>query len=54
MEVYSVEILLHIFLTSGLEGDEWLASRPHLLIPGDRALHTRYFGRWKNLPTKII
>jgi len=33
MEVYGVEILLHIFLTSGLEGDEWLASRPNLLIP---------------------
>jgi hypothetical protein len=54
MEVYGVEILLHIFLNSALEGDEWLASHPNLLIPGDRALHTRYCGRWKKLPKKTI
>jgi hypothetical protein len=42
MELYGLEIPLHIFLTSGLEGDERLASRPSRLIPGDRTLQTLY------------
>jgi len=30
-----VEVLLHAFLTSALEGDVWLASRPGRFTPGE-------------------
>jgi hypothetical protein len=30
-----LEVLLHVFLTSALGGDEWSASRPNRFIPGE-------------------
>jgi hypothetical protein len=37
MQTYGgVEVLLHAFLTSALDGREWLASRPGCLIPEER------------------
>jgi hypothetical protein len=38
MKAYGgVEVELHIFLTSTLDGDEWSASRPGSFTPGDAA-----------------
>jgi len=53
MEVYRVEILMHIFLTSGLEGDEWLASRSHLLnTRGRTLLHPEHGVVWAQVPVR--
>jgi hypothetical protein len=34
------------FLTSALDGDEWLASRPGRFTPGERAPGTHWIGGW--------
>jgi hypothetical protein len=43
-----VEILLHAFLTSALDGGEWSASRPSRFSPRERASGTHYIG-WVDL-----
>jgi hypothetical protein len=35
-----VEVQLHAFLTSALDGSEWSASHPGLFTPGERASGT--------------
>jgi hypothetical protein len=37
---------LHAFLTSGLDGGEWSASRPGRFTPGERAPLTHWMGGW--------
>jgi hypothetical protein len=41
-----VEIQLHGFLTSALDGGEWSASRPYRFIPGERATNAHWTGGW--------
>jgi hypothetical protein len=38
MKAYEeVDVQIHIFLTSALDGGEWSASHPGRFIPGERA-----------------
>jgi hypothetical protein len=47
MEVYwGVEVWLHEFLTSALDGGEWSASRPGRFIPRETAPGTHWNGGW--------
>jgi hypothetical protein len=41
-----VELLLHAFLTSVLDGDEWSASRPGRFILEERAPGTHWIDGW--------
>jgi hypothetical protein len=41
-----VEVYLHAFLTSALDGGEWLASRPGGSTPRERAPDTHWIGGW--------
>jgi hypothetical protein len=41
-----VDIQLHTFLTSVLDGDEWSASRPGRFTPGEGAHGTHWLGGW--------
>jgi hypothetical protein len=34
------------FLTSGVDGTEWSASRPYRFTPWERAPGTHWIGRW--------
>jgi hypothetical protein len=47
MKTYDgVEVQLHVFLTSALDGGEWLALRPCRFTPGERARGTNWRGSW--------
>jgi hypothetical protein len=47
MKAYGeVDVKIHIFLTSALDGGEWSASRPGSHIPGERAPGTHWIGGW--------
>jgi hypothetical protein len=47
MKVYGgVDVQIHIFLISALAGDEWSASRPWRITPGERATGTHWIGGW--------
>jgi hypothetical protein len=47
MKVYwGVELWLHAFLTSALDGDEWSASSPGRFTPRERASGTHWIGGW--------
>jgi hypothetical protein len=39
---WRVVVLIHVFLTSTLVGDEWSASCPGPFTPGERALVTQW------------
>jgi hypothetical protein len=41
-----VEIYLHVFLTSALDGGEWSASRPGCFTPREKARDTHCIGGW--------
>jgi hypothetical protein len=41
-----VEVQLHAFLTSALDGGEWSRSRPGRFIPGERASDINWIGVW--------
>jgi hypothetical protein len=41
-----VKVLLHVFLTSVLNGCEWSASRTDSFIPRGKALSIRWIGGW--------
>jgi hypothetical protein len=41
-----VDLLIQVFLTSALVGDEWLALRPCSLTPGEGGLGTHWIGNW--------
>jgi hypothetical protein len=43
---WGVNIQIHIFLTSALDGGEWSASRPFRFTPGKRAPGTHWIGGW--------
>jgi hypothetical protein len=43
---WGVEVQLRAFLTSALDGDEWLASRLGRFNPRERAPGTRWMGGW--------
>jgi hypothetical protein len=47
MKAYGgVDIWIHIFLTSALVRDEWLASPPGRITPRERAPVTHWIGSW--------
>jgi hypothetical protein len=47
MKAYEgVDVQIHIFLTSALDGGEWSASRPGSFTPGERAPATHLIGSW--------
>jgi hypothetical protein len=47
MKVYwGVEVELHKFLTSALDGGEWSASLPDRFTPRERAFGTHWIGGW--------
>jgi hypothetical protein len=41
-----VEVKLQAFLTSALDGGEWLASRPGRFDPGEMVRGTHWIGGW--------
>jgi len=41
-----VEVQLHAFLISALDGGEWSASHSSRFIPGERAPGTQWIGGW--------
>jgi hypothetical protein len=43
---WGVEVELHAFLTSALDGDEWSTSRPGRFTPRERAPRTHWIGCW--------
>jgi hypothetical protein len=43
---WGVEVQLHAFLTSELDGGEWSASRPGRFTPRERAPGTHWIGGW--------
>jgi hypothetical protein len=43
-----VDVLIHIFLTSALDGGEWSASCPGRFIPWERVTGTHWIGGWVN------
>jgi hypothetical protein len=50
MKAYGgVVVEIHVFLTSALVVDEWLASRPCSFTPGERAPGTHWIGGWVGL-----
>jgi hypothetical protein len=46
---WGVEIYLHAFLTSALDGGEWSASRPGRFTSRERAPGTHWIGGWVGL-----
>jgi hypothetical protein len=45
MKVYEgVDVWIHVFLTSALDGGDWSASRPGRFIPGERPPFTHWIG----------
>jgi hypothetical protein len=43
---WGVEVQLHAFLTSALDGGEWSASRPGCFTPKERSPGTHWIGGW--------
>jgi hypothetical protein len=43
---WGVDVQLHAFLTSTLDGGEWSASHPGRLTPRERAPGTQWIGGW--------
>jgi hypothetical protein len=46
---WGVELWLHAFLTSALDGGEWSASRPGRFTTRERAPGTHWIGGWVGL-----
>jgi hypothetical protein len=44
--IETVEVQLHIFLTSALYGGEWSVSRPGRFKPGGRSSDVYWIGGW--------
>jgi hypothetical protein len=44
-----VDVQIHIFLASALDGGEWSTSRPGRFTPGERAPGTHCIGGWVDL-----
>jgi hypothetical protein len=43
---WGVEVYLHAFLTSALDGGEWSTSRPGLFNPREKEPDTHWIGGW--------
>jgi hypothetical protein len=43
---WGLEVYLHAFLISALDGDEWSASLPGRFTPRERAPGTNWIGGW--------
>jgi hypothetical protein len=41
-----VDVLIHIFLTSTLDGGKWSASSPDCFTPGEKVPITHWIGGW--------
>jgi hypothetical protein len=58
MKVYwGVEVYLHAFLTSALEGGEWSASRPGRSASRDRVPGPHWIGGWvgpRTVPDAVV
>jgi hypothetical protein len=47
MKAYGgIDVWIHTFLTSALDGGEWSGSRPCCFTPGERAPGTHWIGGW--------
>jgi hypothetical protein len=47
MKAYEgVEVQLHVFLNSALDGCEWSAARPDSFTPGERTAGAHFLGGW--------
>jgi hypothetical protein len=47
MKAYGgMDVQIHIFLTSALDGGEWSATRLYRFTPGKRAPGTHWIGGW--------
>jgi hypothetical protein len=47
MKAYGgVEVYIHVFLTSALDGGEWSASRPGRFTPGEKTPGNHWTGVW--------
>jgi hypothetical protein len=49
-----VEAYLHAFLTSALDGDEWLASGLGRFILGERPAGTHWIGGWVGTRASLL
>jgi hypothetical protein len=49
-----VVVQIHILLTSALVEGEWLASRPGLFTPGERAQGTHWIGGWVGSRARLV
>jgi hypothetical protein len=50
---WGVEVYLHIFFISALDGGEWSASRPGLFNPRERFPGTHWRGGWVGLDAVV-
>jgi hypothetical protein len=54
MKAYGgMDLQIHIFLTSALNGDEWSASRPSSFTPGEIAPSSHWIGGWVGLRASL-
>jgi hypothetical protein len=54
MKVYGEWRYIHVFLTSALDGGEWLGSRPGRFIPRERAPVTHRIGGWVSPEAMVV
>jgi hypothetical protein len=54
MKAYcGVDVYVHVFLTSALDGGEWSDSHPSRSIIGERAPSTHWVGCWVDIRTGL-
>jgi hypothetical protein len=53
-EYGGVDVVIHIFLTSALDGGEWSASRPSRFFPRESVPGTHWIGGWMGRNNKKV